>query len=153
MMPRTIRKSQSTLFSSSNGEGFWEQRVKDAEGENAELRAQLAKLVARIASMEDHHASQQSRMNELHVHETETLTRQHVEETNYLRMERDDLLEEVHVLHDEIAMLKEKLDGVSATAAYVTDMASSLEDIKDANETELEVFRAKALAERQALEA
>ncbi|KAJ3107146.1 hypothetical protein HDU97_004839 [Phlyctochytrium planicorne] len=129
-----------------------ERRLKDSEAENAELKAQLAKMVSRFAAMEDQHALKQSQMNQLHVAELETLTLQHTEETEILRGERDDYIKEIAFLQHEINALKDRLEGVSATAAYVTDIASVLEDEKEANESELELFRAKAITERQALE-
>ncbi|KAI8843631.1 hypothetical protein BC829DRAFT_400762 [Chytridium lagenaria] len=116
-----------------------ERRIKDAEAEIAELKAQLTKLVARIAAMEDQHAEKQSRMNELHMAELETLTKQHVQETELLRAERYDLHKEITLLNHEIHTLKDRLEGVSATAAYVTDIASNLEDEMEANESELEL--------------
>ncbi|KAJ3216975.1 hypothetical protein HDU67_008704 [Dinochytrium kinnereticum] len=102
--------------------------------------------------MEDQHAEKQSQMNELHMAELETLTTQHIHETEILRGERDDLVKEIAFLHHEIHSLKDRLEGVSATAAYVTDIASSLEDEKEANESELELYRTKAISEKQALE-
>ncbi|KAJ3114783.1 hypothetical protein HDU96_001672 [Phlyctochytrium bullatum] len=127
-------------------------RIKDAEAEIAELKAQLSKLVARIAQMEDQHAEKQSRMNELHLAEVESLTRSYTQETELLRTERDEFEKEISYLNHEIHLLKDRLEGVSATAAYVTDIASSLEDEKEANESELELYRVKVTAERQLLE-
>jgi hypothetical protein len=43
-------------------------------------------------------------------------------------------------LRQGIVDLTEKLDNATATAAYVTSVASSLEEVRDADKSEIEIF-------------
>ncbi|KAJ1563662.1 hypothetical protein HK405_001238, partial [Cladochytrium tenue] len=117
-----------------------EARLRDLEAENAEAKAQMHALLLKMAHMEDGFTTRIANINALHVAEMEALTRGLMDESDHLRQERDDLSAEVETLTMRIEELQEKLEGVSETATYVTNMASSLEDIKEANESELEGF-------------
>ncbi|KAJ3277643.1 hypothetical protein HDU76_010271, partial [Blyttiomyces sp. JEL0837] len=128
-----------------------ERRLKDAEDENKALREHLAILLNKMAKMEEDHAIKQGRMNEHHLAEMEITMKQHEDEVKHLQEERSQIIAQLDECHAEIDYLKEKLEGVAATAAFVTDMASSLEDLKDANETELEIFKRTSMRERKAL--
>ncbi|KAI9349470.1 hypothetical protein DFJ73DRAFT_833672 [Zopfochytrium polystomum] len=124
------------------------QRLKDALAENAEMKAQMRTLLAKMAQMEEDFSIRVNRINELHVKEMETLTSNHMDLNEHLRSERDELSDEVDRLTERVEELTDRLEGVSETAAYVTNMASTLEDIKEANESELEAYKRKATREK-----